>query len=80
MADLGGQKAKKRGGKRKLSAIYSVICQLFINFVRIFHPAMRCVAPPDGPPRIRKAGGQGAESGRAGERKRKEIINVIKYF
>lgn len=45
MADLGGQKAKKRGDKRKLSAIYSVICQLFINFVRIFHPAMRRVAP-----------------------------------
>lgn len=44
MADLGGQKAKKQGDKRKLSAIYSVICQLFINFVRIFHPAMRRVA------------------------------------
>ena len=58
MADLGGQKAKKRGGKRKLSAIYSVICQLFINFVRIFHPAMRCVAPPDGPPRSRKRAGK----------------------
>jgi len=73
MADLGGQKAKKQGDKRKLSAIYSVICQLFINFVRIFHPAMRRVAAPDGPPRIRKAGGQGAESGRGGDRKRKEI-------
>jgi len=71
MADLGGQKAKKQGGKRKLSAIYSVICQLFINFVRIFHPAMRRAAPPDGPPRIRKAGGQGAESGRV-EREREK--------
>lgn len=73
MADLGGQKAKKQGDKRKLSAIYSVICQLFINFVRIFHPAMRRVAPPDGPPRIRKRAGK--EPKAAGVEREKEKRN-----